>query len=426
MRVRALIVDDSADDADLIRLALETAGWDVASARVDSEPAMADALGTAEWDVALCDHRMPGFGSRQALELIARLGVVLPTIVVSTAIGEEATVAALRAGAVDFVSKDRLVRLGPAVGRVLAQAAADAERDRLERALARSRLAEAIGELAGGVAHEFNNQLMVILGLTQILAARHAPEAQSVEDLRQVRLAAEHCAGLAVDLLSFARRRMLAIEPVAVTNVLERVARVVGAGWGDLMAIAVQDHTEGARVLADERALEQALLAVAVNGREAMPTGGHLTFAAQAETVTAAGGESRDIVAISVTDTGVGMLKEVQSRLFEPFFTTKEVGESRGLGLAAVAGVLEQMDGQITIASQPGRGTTAVIELPRATRDSSETDAPAPDPAPAPRPLSDPPQDDQTDDPATDGRPRRPTESYSTSPTSSNAIAARI
>ncbi len=358
--LRILIVDDSPDDAELIVAALELDGIAVVWRRVDGEEAMSAALREQPWDIVLCDHTMPRFGSSQALRVLARQGRSLPTIVVSGSIGEEATVAAVKAGAVDFVSKDHLVRLGTAVRRALDESAQAARRHRLEQELADARRMEAVGQVAGGVAHELNNKLAVILGYTDRLARGLGAAHPLQATLAEVSTAAQASATLVRNLLAFARRQAIAPEPTVIGELVLELRRLLAPALGPSIEILVRDDSGGARSVVDGARLTQALVSLALNARDAMPGGGRLTIAVSALGAGGAAGTVR----ISVADTGSGMPDAIRGRVFEPFFTTKEPGEGTGLGLAAVQGTIAQIGGTISVSSQLGAGTTFVIDLP--------------------------------------------------------------
>jgi two-component system cell cycle sensor histidine kinase/response regulator CckA len=244
-------------------------------------------------------------------------------------------------------------------------------RKRLETQLRHSQKMEAIGQLAGGIAHDFNNLLAVIQSYGQFLVQDIDAADSKHGDVEQILFAAEAAAGLTRQLLAFSRQQVLkpeVLDPNAVIRELEKMLRrVIGE---DMEYVAVLDPAVG-RVRADAGQLQQILMNLVVNARDAMPSGGKLTletsnfvlddeYARMHEGVSAG-----EYVAISVTDTGIGMDAETQLRIFEPFFTTKVVGRGTGLGLSTVYGIVQQSGGHISVYSEPGRGTTFRIYLPR-------------------------------------------------------------
>ena len=250
------------------------------------------------------------------------------------------------------------------------------ERQRYEERLRATQRMEAIGKLAGGIAHDFNNVLSAIIGNAEF--AKHSLPADSpaIEDLDELRISADRAAALTRQLLAFSRRQV--IEPIRVDlNELSRqTERMLARLLGEDIEIQ-QALTKGLwPVEVDPSQLEQVLLNLAVNARDAMPKGGQLTI--ETQNVTLDDDYARehpevdagDYVLLAVSDTGIGMSEEVRVRVFEPFFTTKPVGQGTGLGLATVYGIVKQAGGHIWVYSEPGKGTTFKIYLPRVDGDA--------------------------------------------------------
>ncbi|HEY4396796.1 MAG TPA: PAS domain S-box protein [Acidimicrobiia bacterium] len=249
------------------------------------------------------------------------------------------------------------------------------ERRQLENELLQSQKMEAVGRLAGGIAHDFNNLLTAIGGYTALLLEEH-PENDAIRaDLAEIEQATTRGAALVDQLLSFSRRKMLMPSILDLNEVVEStrglLSRVIGADVELVTRLARK--LDGVR--ADRTQIEQVLLNLAVNARDAMPVGGRLEI--ETATVTL---RARDIaghidaavgprVLLSVRDTGVGMDRETQAQVFEPFFTTKEVGEGSGLGLSTAYGIVTQAGGHISVDSRPGAGTTFRVYLPADTGD---------------------------------------------------------
>lgn len=230
-----------------------------------------------------------------------------------------------------------------------------------EEKLRQSAKLEAVGQLAGGVAHDFNNLLTVIVGYADVAVEQLAPGDLTADALTEIRAAAARAADLVRQLLAFSRQQVLRPRPVRlgdhVANLRKMLARLIGE---HIRLVTVSDP-DLAVVRADPSQLDQVLINLAVNARDAMPKGGTLTI--QCRNGAGADGTGR-FVRLTVTDTGCGMTPEVQARIFEPFFTTKGQGKGTGLGLATVFGVVEQSGGRIEVESKLGIGTTFRIDLP--------------------------------------------------------------
>jgi signal transduction histidine kinase len=245
------------------------------------------------------------------------------------------------------------------------------ERRRLEADLRRSEKTEAIGRLAGGVAHDFNNRLAVILGYAEAMTKELPEDDPLRHGAEEIRTAAERAAQLTRQLLAFSRRQ--ALEPVrldlnALVRELEPALRRL---VGDQVELVLDLAEPLGPVRGDPAPLRQAVLSLALNGRASMPGGGRLTVeTAETELGEAFARQHADAVPgayvrLAVRDTGAGMGPEVRAHLFEPFFTTREVGQGTGLGLAAVHGIVRQHHGLVTVESAVGRGSTLALYLPR-------------------------------------------------------------
>jgi len=249
---------------------------------------------------------------------------------------------------------------------------AEAALRRSEEQLRQAQKMEAIGRLAGGVAHDFNNMLTAILGYVGVLRSRMPSDAMTAEGLDQIDLAAQRAAALTRQLLAFGRKQMLQPELLDMSEVVRGMSNMLQRLIGEDVELLTIAPPGVGRVLADPTQIEQVLLNLVVNARDAMPEGGKLTIEvanvradrqATGTLVTLPPGQH---VMLAVSDTGIGMGPEIKARLFEPFFTTKPRGRGTGLGLATVFGIVRQSGGDISVYSEPGQGSTFRIYLPHA------------------------------------------------------------
>jgi PAS domain S-box-containing protein len=241
----------------------------------------------------------------------------------------------------------------------------EAERQRQALAAQReqSHRLESLGQLAGGVAHDFNNLLGVILNYTTLIM-RQVDEPQLTSDLSEIQAAAERAATLTKQLLTFARRDVARPEPLDVNDVISGITSMLRRTLGEQVSLQLDLAKEPQVVSADRHQLEQIVINLAINARDAMPEGGEIVVVTRRE--QAADGTGTADVILEVRDDGSGMSREVAARAFEPFFTTKPRGQGTGLGLATVYGIVRQAGGEVTIDSEVDRGTTVRLILPTA------------------------------------------------------------
>jgi signal transduction histidine kinase len=499
--IRLLVVEDSEDDALLVLRELSRDAYAVTHVRVDTAQAFQAALRTHEWDLVISDFSLPTLTAMDVLRLLGASGLDLPCIVVSGTIGEEAAVHALKAGASDFIVKNRLARLLPAVSRELREAAERKNRRAIEaafnKAMARMQFAleaagvgtwevdivsrkaewsdvmeqlhgqpaagfpgtldafiatihpddrsrvvdsilsnhglnesrleyrvtwpdgsihwiegvgqtfysetgqavraagvamdmtvqkqleqqfhqaqkmESVGQLAGGIAHDFNNLLTAILGYSNFLLedsnASVIPDRMK-RDLEEIRRAGESAAKLTSQLLAFSRKQIIQPTVLNMNTVVEGLEPMMRRVIGEDVQLTTRLAPDLESTRADAGQLEQVIMNLAVNARDAMPQGGQITI--ETSNVDLDDAYARNHVAVvpgayvmlAVSDTGAGMAPEVQARIFEPFFTTKPKGRGTGLGLATIYGIVKQNNGNIWVYSEPGKGTTFKVYLPR-------------------------------------------------------------
>ncbi|TKS60630.1 MAG: hypothetical protein EWM72_01180 [Nitrospira sp.] len=290
-------------------------------------------------------------------------------------------------GVIEFFSRqvrepdDELINMVADVGLKIGQfgerARAEDALHQTEAQLRQSQKMEAVGRLAGGVAHDFNNLLTVIRGYSELILSRLTSGDPSHREMEEVKKAADRAAGLTRQLLAFSRRQFVAAKVVdlnaVVMNMDGMLRRLLGE---DIIELCTDLEQQLGSIKADPGQVEQVIMNLAVNARDAMPTGGRLTI--ETRNVMIGKGPRRETmmleegpyVMLALQDTGHGMSEETQSHLFEPFFTTKEKGKGTGLGLSTVYGIVKQSGGTIGIESKPGRGTTCKIFFPRVDEDA--------------------------------------------------------
>ena len=496
--LRLLFIEDDENDAELLLQDLERGGLRVEWERVETREAMSAALDRQEWDALLSDFRLPRFSGPEALALCKARGLDLPFIIVSGTVSEADAVDSMKAGAHDFVGKNNLARLRPALARELREAESrkarrqaeqalhqteaqyrqlvesvhaivwradcrtfrftfvspEAEailghpvaqwsepgfweahlhpddreaavaswrravqredgqhaeyrmlradgaavwlrdvvsvvpergtpreligvmvdvsaRRELEAQLLQSQKMEAVGQLAGGVAHDFNNLLGLIIGYGNLALAQPALDPRTRGRLEQIRAAADRAAALTRQLLAFSRKQLLQPRVLDLNTVTAGLDEMLRRLIGEHIHLVTLHGRDLWRARADPGLIEQVIMNLAVNARDAMPSGG--TLIVETANVELDEGYARAHVGarpgphvmLAVTDTGTGMDEETRRHVFEPFFTTKKTGEGTGLGLATVYGIVNQSGGHIGVKSEQGKGTSFKVYLPR-------------------------------------------------------------
>ncbi len=496
--LRVLLVEDSKQDAELIALELRRGRHTCVIERVETRDAMRDALAREPWDIILSDWSLPSFDALGALEELRAAKLPIPLIVVSGSIGEERAVEALRAGAKDYVLKDRLVRLPHAVEHEVTEREAydriRRERQRAEEALRESSAAyralfenspvpmyaldvqglgvlavnetclalygydrneflalslpelcidapalladldanrihvttsrhvkksgeemllevtsrletlagssrilvalrdvtaqqrveeklrqaqkmEAIGRLAGGIAHDFNNLLSVILSYGELLKENDALDEEVRLEVTEICTAGRRAADLTRQLLVFSRQQVLEPKVLSLSELIANMRTMLGRMLGEDIDFVLAASQASGRVRVDPGSMEQVIMNLVVNARDAMPSGGRLYV--ETRDVELVPGDARltsrarpgRYVMLTVSDTGTGMDRATLGRIFEPFFTTKERGKGTGLGLSTVFGIVEQSGGVVRVESEPGDGARFEIYLPSTNAD---------------------------------------------------------
>ncbi|API58838.1 hypothetical protein BSL82_05555 [Tardibacter chloracetimidivorans] len=265
---------------------------------------------------------------------------------------------------------------------VILYLADNSEQEKLERQVAQATKMQAVGQLAGGVAHDFNNILTAIIGYCDLMLLRHGPGDSDFDDITQIKQNANRAANLVRQLLAFSRQQTLRPQVLQISDVVGELSHLLKRLLGERITLTVKHGRSLGAVRADPGQLEQVIVNLAVNARDAMPEGGELsisTFAVSAADARRLGADilpPADYTALKVSDTGAGIPADILANIFEPFFTTKEVGKGTGLGLSTVYGIVKQTGGYIFAESEPGHGASFTIYLPvHAAREGTERPA---------------------------------------------------
>jgi signal transduction histidine kinase len=384
-QLRALIVEDSEQDATLLARELRRGGYDLSFDRVETPDAMCAALDKRTWDIVLSDYSMPRFSAPAALALVRERNLDLPFIIISGTIGEETAVESLRAGAHDFMVKGSLARLLPAIGREMREADLRAEKKKIREQLLISERMASVGLLAASVAHEINNPLAILVSNLEFASGQvngfmadvpgvdlPFPFAERIDalaaPLRDAQEAAERVRLIVRDLKVFSHSEDIETRgPVDIRSALESAIRMTSNEVRH-RARLTRDYGDVAPVNGNESRLGQVFLNLIVNAAQAIPEGD----AANNEIKIVTRMDSSDRVAIEFHDTGAGIPAEVLPHIFDAFFTTKATAVGTGLGLAICHRIVAEHDGEISVKSRAGSGTLFRIVLRAANREAVE------------------------------------------------------
>jgi two-component system cell cycle sensor histidine kinase/response regulator CckA len=381
--LKILHLEDDPRDRELVRETLEAEGIRCEVECVDTREAFIEALDRVRPDLILADYKLPSFDGLSALEIAKVRLPEVPLIIVSGIMGEDPAIEALRNGATDYVLKHRMARLGGAVLRAMREVDGRAEKAVLQKQLQSAQRMEAVGLVTGGIAHDFNNALTGIIGFSELLKIELEGKEKATRDLDEIRRCAERASVLTRQLLTFARRQ--AMDPVRLdlNAVAGEAMRLLRKLVGERVEIDEVLAETLPAVKADQGLIEQVLMNLCINSRDAMPGGGRIVVETSSVVLgpgdLAANPEAPPgpYAVLSITDTGSGMDEEVRRRAFEPFFTTKSPDKGTGLGLSVVYGIVKQHGGFINLYSEPGKGTTFRVYLP-AVKGAADGAAPVP------------------------------------------------
>lgn len=373
---RILILEDVASDAELMVQELCRANIAFTSQRVETKEAFLKAISEFQPDLVLSDYTLPRFSGLEALRLLRENETPVPFILITGSMTEEVAVECMKEGADDYILKSSLKRLPSAVQSVLEKRRVAREKQETEHALRQSeeqlrqaQKLEAVGQLAGGLAHDFSNLLTVIIGYSDLLLkqSRSGPPAYAAEEIKK---AAERASSLTRQLLSFSRRQVMQPKILEVNTLVSDMGKMFQRLIGEDIELVINSAPEAALIHADPGQIEQVLMNLMVNARDAMPSGGKLTIDTANVEIEHIDSEKYigirpgSYTLLTVSDNGVGMDAETKEHIFEPFFTTKELGKGTGLGLSTVYGIVKQSGGNICVYSEPGAGATFKIYFP--------------------------------------------------------------
>lgn len=376
--LRVLQLESNRHLSDRIEMMLTDGGIPCVIRRIESRAAFTSALTEGEVDLILAEFILPWLDGQSALELARTLASDVSVIFVSATLQGKQSIEQLYRGATDCIPKNELDRLVPSVRRILREQQERAARARAESALLESEAQfrqvqklEAVGRLAGGLAHDFNNLLTIIMGQSQVLLSEMDPNDPLRSRVEEMHKAGDRARILIRQLLTFSRKQPSQAKVLSLNTVLVDFEPMLGRLIGDDIQLTLRPSVDDLKVKTDPAWLEQVVMNLVVNAKDAMPEGGKLTI----ETT----GVDLDhaplyhispitpgaYVRLSVADSGSGMTPEVQSHVFEPFFTTKEEGKGTGLGLSTVFGIVTQSGGGLDVTSKIGEGTRFDVYLPR-------------------------------------------------------------
>ena len=377
-QLRVLHLETNPPDADRIKRLLTDESLSCAIRRVETRRDFTSALNDGQVDLILAEFSIAGFDEGSALGLAQRVAPDVPFIFVSAALGEESSIEQMHRGATDCIPKERLGRLVPSVRRVVRERQARVARKQAEEALLQSETQlrqlqklEAIGRLAGGLAHDFNNLLTVIMGHSQVLLSEMGADHPLRNRVEEMQKAGDRARVLIRQLLAFSRKQPSGAKVQSLNATLSNVETMLERLIGADIQLTLKPSVDDLRIKADPALVEQIVMNLVVNARDAMPTGGKLTI----ETASAELNHQPryrvnpippgEYVRLSVSDTGFGISSEVQEHIFKPFFTTKEEGKGTGLGLSTVYGIVTESGGGLDVISEGGVGTRFDVYLPR-------------------------------------------------------------
>jgi len=364
-----LHVEDSSDDSELVEHLLHKDGLNCEIQRIETGAELFEELEQRQYDLILSDCALPRFSGFQALEIARALKPQIPFIFVSGTIGEETAIKSLQEGATDYVLKDRMSRLIPAVRRALADANERTMLQAMKTRLHQARRLEAIGTLAGGLAHDFNNLLQIIKTQVALLPLELSRPEEIIKIAETLDEAADRGSERMHELLVFARKVDVHLCSVDIVPLIYEIVDAHKAWLPKNVSINLQISEGLPSVFVDPSHFDRILTNLIINARDAMPQGGRISISTQVVHFDPAFPHSWQLdntsyLCLKLSDTGVGMNEATRLQAFEPFFTTKPFDEGTGLGLSVAFGLMQIHNGFIDIESKLGEGTTVSLFFP--------------------------------------------------------------
>jgi two-component system cell cycle sensor histidine kinase/response regulator CckA len=364
-----LHIEDSKEDSELIKQLLIKDGIACNLVRVETRPEVFDALEKNSYDLILADCKLPNFSGLRALEIAHALKPEIPFVFVSGTIGEDTAIESLLNGATDYVLKDRLSRLVPAVRRAMAEAEERTMCRQLQQRLREAGRLEAISTLSNGIAHNFNNILTIILGHASLLTMEYDNPKRVLEISGTISAAARHGSEIVQQLLAFARKSEGHVAPADLNRYIQANLNALKEKLPPSVDLKFEPGADLPSILMDPGQLDRILVNLLTNSLDAMPTGGHVTLSTKLVTATELPDllpelASENYVCLTVMDTGAGIDSTTQQHVFEPFYTTKGPGHGTGLGLPVVYGLMQAHHGYVDVKSEMGAGTAISLFFP--------------------------------------------------------------
>ncbi len=387
-QIKGLLIEDNPRDSRLIQEMLKNPqksanetiniDLDIAGTLLDGLNKLNDKL----YDVILLDLTLPDSQGLNTFEAVQEKANQIPVIVLSGLDDKTVAIQAVHDGAQDYlvkghVDEDLLIR---AIGYAIERKRVEEEKNKFQAQLFQVQKMEAIGVLAGGVAHDFNNLMTTIQGFTDVILMKTDDSDPSLRALQQIRSSASSAADLTRQMLLFSRSQPMEFSSIDLNKIIENLLTMLHRLIGEDITIGTSLDPDLWTIQADLGTIEQTLMNIVINAKEAMPEGGQITI--KTKNIVLEKNSLRSMpearagrfIKLTVTDTGIGMNQEMIQHIFEPFYTTKGLAKRTGLGLSVVYGIVKQHDGWINVSSRPGKETTLDIYFPAQSIEKSETD----------------------------------------------------